>query len=99
VSLDAPVADGAPLLADMVPDAADAAADLERGEILERAIGELPDQYREAFLLRAVEGLSHAEVGEILRLNTATARTHYHRARMMLQEAIGPALGREGKDR
>jgi len=60
--------------------------------LLEQAIGKLPDKYREVFLLHAVEGLSHVEIAAMLETKPATIRTHYHRARIMLRDKIGPVL-------
>jgi RNA polymerase sigma-70 factor (ECF subfamily) len=65
----------------------------ETGAILESAIGRLPDMYREVFVLRAVQGMSHEDTAKVLRLNSATVRTHYHRARQLLKEDVGGILG------
>ncbi len=77
------------------PDPAEQAARRELGERLEGAIGRLPDEYREVFLLRAVEGFSHEETSRILGLNPATARVHYHRARVRLQRDLAGAFEEE----
>jgi RNA polymerase sigma-70 factor (ECF subfamily) len=65
----------------------------ETGAILESAIGRLPDMYREVFVLRAVQGMSHEDTAKVLGLNSATVRTHYHRARQLLREDVGGILG------
>jgi RNA polymerase sigma-70 factor (ECF subfamily) len=65
----------------------------ETGAILESAIGRLPDMYREVFVLLAVQGMSHEDTAKVLRLNSATVRTHYHRARQLLKEDVGGILG------
>lgn len=65
----------------------------ETGEILESAIGRLPEMYREVFVLRAVQGMSHEDAAKVLGLNSATVRTHYHRARQLLREDVGGILG------
>lgn len=65
----------------------------ETGAILESAIGRLPEMYREVFVLRAVQGMSHEETAKVLGLNAATVRTHYHRARQLLEEDVGGILG------
>ena len=57
-------------------------------EVVERAISSLPDKYREVFILHAVEGFTHQEISTILDMNPATVRTHYHRARRTLRDAI-----------
>ena len=66
------------------------------GELLERTITGLPDEYKEVFILHAVEGFSHRDVAGILKMNPATVRTNYHRARTMLREKIGAGLTRKG---
>lgn len=62
-------------------------ADLQ--ELIEQAIAGLPDDYKEVFVLHAVEGFTHEEAARILKMNPATVRTHYHRARHWLREQIG----------
>ncbi len=68
----------------------------EAGAILEAAIARLPAMYRAVFVLRAVQGMSHEETSKVLGLNPATVRTHYHRARELLREDVGPVLGAAG---
>jgi len=55
---------------------------------LESAIHSLPEEYKEVFLLRGVEGLSFKEIGQILNTNDGTVRTRYRRARIMLREKL-----------
>jgi len=73
------------LMALSIPDNAKR-ADLR--EMLEQAIALLPDEYKEAFILHAVEGFAHEEVAQMLGMNPATVRTNYHRARALLRETI-----------
>ena len=61
-------------------------------ELLELAIAGLPNDYKEVFVLHAVEGLAHEEVAVILNQNPATVRTHYHRARLWLRDEIGKQM-------
>ena len=68
---------------------------VERNEqmtAMECAISELPEKYREVFLLHAVDGLPHDDIARILDSNPATVRTNYHRARMMLRKQLEPVL-------
>lgn len=53
-------------------------------ERLEQTIGRLPPPARDIFLLHALEGLPHEEIAQVLQMNPATVRTHYHRARAQL---------------
>ena len=69
--------------------------DLNAGEIrtkVAEALRKLPPRYREAVVLRDVEGLSYEEVGQILRIPGGTVRSRINRARMMLKERLKPYL-------
>jgi RNA polymerase sigma-70 factor, ECF subfamily len=65
------------------PEALAANAELRR--LLERAIHRLPEQFRTAFVLREVEGLSVEETAEYLSIPPATVKTRDHRARNLLR--------------
>jgi len=70
-------------------------ADLARREVrrlLERAIDDLPGQFRLVFVLRDVEGLSTEETAHALGLPPATVKTRLHRARHRLKNALAPEL-------
>ena len=64
-------------------------------EQLEQIIDRLPTPAREIFLLHALEGLKHAEVAQVLQMNPATVRTHYHRARAQLCQWLTKEATRE----
>jgi RNA polymerase sigma-70 factor (ECF subfamily) len=66
------------------------AADESRRQ-LERALGSLPDRHREVLLLVGVEGMTPAEVAEILGEQAAAVRQRLHRARAMLSDALAVA--------
>jgi len=66
----------------------DGAKQADLRELLEQAIALLPDEYKEVFVLHAVEGFAHEEVAQMLDMNPATVRTNYHRARALLRETI-----------
>jgi len=51
-------------------------------------INQLPDGYREIFNLYAIEGYSHAEIGELLQISETTSRSQLSRARKMLQKEL-----------
>jgi RNA polymerase sigma-70 factor (ECF subfamily) len=64
------------------PAAAEPAAVAERGqerELLAGLLAGLPRAYREAVVLRHVEGLPYAEVAEVLGRPVGTVKTHVHR--------------------
>ena len=52
---------------------------------LERALGELPEGCRAAFLLHDVEGLEHKEVSEVLGIAEGTSKSQVHKARLRLR--------------
>jgi RNA polymerase sigma-70 factor, ECF subfamily len=68
-------------------------------ELLDRAM-ELPEQYREPLLLKAVRGLTYQQIGQVLDLPVSTIESRLVRARRMLREQVacervGVALGSE----
>lgn len=68
---------------------------LERGEvrsILRRAIEDLPEIYREVFVLRDEEEMSVQEVADMLELSVSAVKVRLHRARLMLQKRLVPEL-------
>jgi RNA polymerase sigma-70 factor, ECF subfamily len=80
------------VLADTSAESPEAAAE-RRGmaRALERAIGRLRPEYREAVVLRYVEGLAYQEICEVLGLPVGTVKTNLHRARKELAEAMRAA--------
>jgi RNA polymerase sigma-70 factor (ECF subfamily) len=52
---------------------------------VERALGELPLDYRTAVTLRDVEGLSAAEAAEVLEIGERALKSRLHRGRMALR--------------
>lgn len=60
---------------------------------LEQAIGGLDPMYREVLLLRDVEGLSAAEVAEVLGVGVPAVKSRLHRARLSVRAQVAPLLG------
>jgi RNA polymerase sigma-70 factor, ECF subfamily len=54
-----------------------------------RAVATLPDDRRQVILLRFVDGLSSAEVGEVLGRSAGAVRVLQHRALRDLAEQLG----------
>jgi RNA polymerase sigma-70 factor (ECF subfamily) len=52
---------------------------------LERALAELPEGCRAAFLLHDVEGLEHREVADVLGIAEGTSKSQVHKARLRLR--------------
>jgi RNA polymerase sigma factor (sigma-70 family) len=55
---------------------------------LERALAQLPENLREAFLLGAINGLDHNEVAAALEITPVNARARISRARAQLREIL-----------
>jgi RNA polymerase sigma-70 factor (ECF subfamily) len=56
---------------------------------LERAVAELPEGCRAAFVLHDVEGLEHREVAEVLGIAEGTSKSQVHKARLRLRTLLG----------
>ena len=70
-------------------------AALERREIralIQQAVSELPETYREIVTLRDVEELSVNETATLLGISVSLVKVRLHRARMMLQRKLVPQL-------
>jgi RNA polymerase sigma-70 factor (ECF subfamily) len=66
------------------------ALDQETHELIERAITELPEIYRDVYVLADVEGLPNAEISEILGLSLPAVKSRLHRARLLMRHALAP---------
>jgi RNA polymerase sigma-70 factor (ECF subfamily) len=64
-------------------------------QLLARAVGRLPADYRAAFLLRVEEGLSFQEIAAVLAIKPETARWRVFKARQKLMAVLAPQLDRE----
>jgi RNA polymerase sigma-70 factor (ECF subfamily) len=65
---------------------------LERQEVrrrLDRALAEVPRDFRMALVLKDIADFSLDEIGEILEIGAATAKTRVHRGRIHLRRALG----------
>jgi len=71
-----------------IPDTStDAPSHLSEDELL-RLIKRLPTGYRIIFNLHAIEGFSHDEIGDMLKIKASTSRSQLVKARKMLQQQI-----------
>jgi RNA polymerase sigma-70 factor (ECF subfamily) len=62
--------------------------DLARRSELERAMAALPHALRAVFVLKEVEGLSHAEVAAALGIRAGTSEVRLHRALKKLRASL-----------
>lgn len=84
-----PDASGEPM---QIPDwSAQPLADLlnsETREVMEEGVDRLPEDLRTVFVLRDIEGLSNADVAEVLDLSVAAVKSRLHRARIVLRDRL-----------
>lgn len=65
--------------------------ELEQGELaweLDRAVQALPHLYREAFVLRHIEGLDYAEMSAVLGVGRDTLKMRVYKARTLLCQSL-----------
>ena len=55
---------------------------------IQKMIDSLPDGYKTVFVLYAVEGYKHSEIGEMLQISENTSKTQLFKARKMLQNRL-----------
>lgn len=68
----------------------DIAEDRETTALIEKAITELPEVYRDVYVLADVEGLPNQEIGDMLGLSVAAVKSRLHRGRLLMRGALAP---------
>jgi RNA polymerase sigma-70 factor, ECF subfamily len=64
----------------------------ELGELLRKAVDELPEIYRNVVLLRDIEEMDVRETAAALGISEGAVKVRLHRARAMLQRSLAPQL-------
>jgi RNA polymerase sigma-70 factor (ECF subfamily) len=64
-------------------------ADQQIRSAVQRAVQNLPEEYRIVFLLRDVEGFSSEAMAEQLGISVAAVKSRLHRARLALRQKLG----------
>jgi len=59
-----------------------------KDEIIQKALLKVKDTYREAVILRDIQGMSYEEISEILGVNEGTIKSRINRGRAQLQELL-----------
>ena len=80
-------------LRDSRPAPDDAAASAEVSRAIQDALGEMDPAHREVLVLRDMEGLTAAEVANILGIRVEAVKSRLHRARASLRNLVAPRLG------
>ena len=71
----------------------DVAASRQLGELLERAVEALPENYKDVFMLRVVDGFSVAETAWVLGVSEEAVRTRAFRANEALRALLAELQG------
>jgi RNA polymerase sigma-70 factor (ECF subfamily) len=67
-----------------------AVLEAEQHALIENAIAQLPDIYRDVFVLADVEMLPNAEIADALETSVPAVKSRLHRARMMMRDLLAP---------
>jgi RNA polymerase sigma-70 factor (ECF subfamily) len=57
-------------------------------ELIQKALMKVKETYREAVVLRDIQGMSYEEISEILKVNEGTVKSRINRGRAQLQELL-----------
>jgi len=63
-------------------------------ETLQRALEELPEVFREALVLREMEGMSYREIADAMSVSLGTVMSRLARARTRLRQSLSVELSR-----
>ncbi len=64
--------------------------DRETHELIEKAIADLPEIYRDVYVLADVEGLPNPEIADMLGLSVPAVKSRLHRGRLLMRQALAP---------
>jgi RNA polymerase sigma-70 factor (ECF subfamily) len=79
---------------DWTQQAEDPALQAEARQRLKEAIDSLPADYRTAFVLHDMEGLSNPEIAETLGISLPAVKSRVHRSRLFLRQRLAHYFGR-----
>jgi RNA polymerase sigma-70 factor, ECF subfamily len=79
-------------VSDWSPKAEEPALQNELREVLSSAIDDLPEDYRTAFLMHDVDGLSNPEIAESLGISLPAVKSRVHRSRLFLRQRLSRYL-------
>ena len=64
--------------------------DQETHQLVEKAIADLPEIYRDVYVLADVEGLPNPEIAGMLGLSVPAIKSRLHRGRLLMRNALAP---------
>lgn len=62
----------------------------EQSAVIERAINQLPEPFRDVYVLADVEGMPNVEIADMLGLSLPAVKSRLHRARLRMRDALAP---------
>lgn len=68
--------------------------DRELSDVINQAIEQIPEKYRESFVLREINQLSYEEIAAVTGLKLGTVRSRINRARNSFRKIVEPILER-----
>ncbi|MBI3630112.1 MAG: RNA polymerase sigma factor [Candidatus Rokubacteria bacterium] len=74
---------------DWSPRVDEAAVQAELRDVLRHAIDTLPPDYRTAFVMHDMEGMSNPEIAETLGISLPAVKSRVHRSRLFLRQRLG----------
>lgn len=80
------------------PDPERSTAQRQIQRLLERAIDELPEEFRIVLIARAIEDMTVEETATLLKIRPETVKTRLHRARHRLRTSLEATIGSALKD-
>jgi RNA polymerase sigma-70 factor (ECF subfamily) len=81
---------------DFARSALDHAMDAEIRRALDRTLAELPEEYRVVFTMRDLDGLTNAEVAEVLEISVPAVKSRLHRSRIYLRDRLSRIFRERG---
>lgn len=64
----------------------------DRKRLVQKALSEIPDEYREALVMKEIDDLKYEDIAEILDIPIGTVRSRIHRGRQELRLRLQGAL-------
>ncbi len=62
----------------------------EQSHLIEAAIAQLPEMYRDIFVLADIEQMANADIAEVMNLGLPAVKSRLHRARLMMRDLLTP---------
>jgi RNA polymerase sigma-70 factor (ECF subfamily) len=81
---------------DWTPRVDDNAVNGELREVLEKAIGELPPDYRTALVMHDVQGMPNPDIAETLGISLPAVKSRVHRSRLFVRKKLATYMAGAG---